>query len=48
MSGKNLDRFFILLNHCFYSCKSEIHTKQTGLTIQFVIPQKISAIAFKK
>ena len=40
MSGKTLDRFFILLHHCFYSCKPQIRTKQTGLTIRFVIPQK--------
>ena len=37
---KNLDRFFILLHHCFYSCKPQVHTKQTGLTIWFIIPQK--------
>ena len=37
---KTLDRFFILLKHCFYSYKHQILTKQTGLTIQFVIPWK--------
>ena len=48
LSGKILDRIFILLHHCFYLLfKSQIHTKQTGLTIRFVIPQKISATAFK-
>ena len=40
--------FFILLHHCFYSCKPQICAKQTGLTFRFVIPQKISAAAFKK
>ena len=32
--------FFILLQHCFYSYKPQIHTKQRGLTIQFITPQK--------
>ena len=40
MSRKTLDRFFILLHDCFYSCKPQIRSKQTGLTIQFAIPQK--------
>ena len=40
LSGKILDRFFIFLSHCFYSCKPQIHTKETGLIIQFVITQK--------
>ena len=40
LSRKTLDRFFILLNHCFYSCKPQICTKQTGVTIRFAIPQK--------
>ena len=40
LSGKTLDRFFIILHHCFYFCKPQIRTKQTGLTIQFAIPQK--------
>ena len=40
LSRKTLDRFFILLHHCFYSCKSQIRTQQTSLTIQFAIPQK--------
>ena len=40
LSRKTLERFFTLLHHCFYSCKPQIHTKQTGLTIQFAIPQK--------
>ena len=40
LSGETLDRFFILLHHCFYSCKPQIRTKQTGLTIRFVIPRK--------
>ena len=31
MSRKTLDRFFILLHHCFYSYKPQICTKQTGL-----------------
>ena len=30
----------ILLRQCFYSCKPLISTKQTGLAIRFVIPQK--------
>ena len=34
-----MDRFFILLHNCFYSCKPYIRTKQTGLTIRFAIPQ---------
>ena len=40
LSGKTLDRFFIPFHHCFYSCKPQICTKQTGFTIQFIIPQK--------
>ena len=40
LSRKTLDRFFILLHHCFYSCKPQIRTQQTSLTIQFAIPQK--------
>ena len=40
LSRETLDRFFILLHHCFYSCKPQICTKQTGLTIRFAIPQK--------
>ena len=40
LSGKTLDRFFILLHQYFYSCKPQIRTKQTGLTIWFVIPWK--------
>ena len=40
LSGKTLDRFFIILHHCFYFCKPQIRTKQTGLTIKFAIPQK--------
>ena len=40
LSGKTIDRFFILLHHCFYSRKPQIRTKQTGLTIRFVIPKK--------
>ena len=40
MSRKTLDRFFILLQQCFYSFKPQIHTKQTGLTIRLAIPQK--------
>ena len=40
LSRKTLDRFFILLHHCFYSCKPQICTKQTGLTIRFATPQK--------
>ena len=39
LSRKTLGRFFILLHHCFYSCKSQIRSKQTGLTIRFAIPQ---------
>ena len=48
LSRKTLDRFFIVLYHCFYSCKPQICTKQTGLTIRFAIPQKSSGAAFKK
>ena len=40
MSGKTLDRFFIPLHHCFYSCKPQIRIEQTGLAIRFVIPRK--------
>ena len=40
LSRENLDRFFVLLHHCSYSCKPQICTKQTGLTIWFAIPQK--------
>ena len=40
LSRNNLNRFFILLHQCFYSCKPQIRTKQTGLTIPFAIPQK--------
>ena len=40
LSRKTLDRFFILLHHCFYSCKPQIRTEQASLTIQFAIPQK--------
>ena len=38
--GKTLDRFFILLHQYFYSCKPQIRTKQTGLTISFVTARK--------
>ena len=41
-------QIFYSFKPLFYSCKSQIHTEQAGLTIQFVIPWKISAIAFKK
>ena len=37
---KTLVKFFILLHNWFCSCKPQICTVQTGLTIQFVIPQK--------
>ena len=40
--------FFILLHHCFYSCKPQIYTKQTGLTIRFVIPRKILCSCIQK
>ena len=40
LSRKTLQRFFILLHHCFYSCKPQICTKKTGLTIRFAVPQK--------
>ena len=40
LSRKTLDRFFILLHHCFYFYNSQICTEQTGLTIRFVIPWK--------
>ena len=48
LSGKTLDRFFILLHHCFYSCKPQIYTNQTGLTIRFVIPRKILCSCVQK
>ena len=48
LSRKTLDRFFILLHHCFYSCKLQICTKQTGLTIRFAIPQKKLCSCVKK
>ena len=40
LSRKTLDRFFILLHHCFCSYKPQICTNQTGLTIRFITPQK--------
>ena len=40
LSRKALDRFFILLHHCFHSYKRQPLTKQTGLTSRFVIPPK--------
>ena len=40
LSRKTLDRFFILLHHCFCSYKLQIQTSQTGLTIRFVTPRK--------
>ena len=40
LSRKTLNRFFILLHQCFYSCKPQIRTKQTCLTIWFAVPQK--------
>ena len=40
LSRKTLDRFFILLHHCFYSYKPQICSKQTGSTIWFIIPWK--------
>ena len=48
LSGKTLDRFFILLHHCFYSCKPQIYTNQTGLTIRFAIPRKILCSCVQK
>ena len=48
LSEKTLERFFIILHHCFYSYKPQIHTKQTGLTIQFKIPQKNLCSCVKK
>ena len=40
LSSKTLDRFFILLHHCFCSNKSQIHTSQSGLTVRFINPRK--------
>ena len=49
LSSKTLDRFFILLHHCFCSNKSQIRTSQSGITVRFINPRKkISAAAFKK
>ena len=49
LSSKTLDRFFILLHHCFCSNKSQICTSQSGITVRFINPRKkISTAAFKK
>ena len=40
LSRKTIDRFFILLQYCFYSYKHRILKKQKGLTNRFVILRK--------